>query len=64
MQVENSSGVAVFGLNSATYEVIITIPGYSFTPVSLVVSGVTTHTYAMSVLTPPSGGITAFLKAY
>lgn len=54
--ITNSSGVAAFSLDSATYSVAITKAGYQFTPTTLVVSGATSHTYAMTqtVITPPS----------
>jgi len=58
----NSSGVAVFTPteNDGTYNVRIALNGYSFSPVDLVVSGDTSHTYSMTqdVPTPSDPGLT------
>ncbi len=54
----NSSGIAVFALDDASYKVVLAKPQYSFTvPEDLVVSGVTTDTYTGTaiVITPGSG---------
>src|SRR6185437_2352031 len=52
--VTNSSGQIAFSLGTATYTVAIAAAGYTFTPATLAVSGVTTHTYSMAqvVITP------------
>lgn len=44
----NPSGVAQFSLNSATYDVTITCPGYAGTVTTLVVAGVTPVTYELA----------------
>lgn len=51
----DASGAATFSLDSATYTVGITRGGYQFTPTTLVVSGVTSRTFAMTatVIAPP-----------
>lgn len=51
----NASGVAVFSLDDATWSVAITATGFSFSPVSLVVSANVSQTYAM---TAAGGGVT------
>ena len=51
----NASGVAVFSLDDATWTVAITATGFSFSPVSLVVSANVTQTYSM---TAAGGGVT------
>ena len=50
----NASGVIAFSRDAATWSVVITKAGYSFTPTTLVVSANTTHTYQMTpqVVTP------------
>ena len=53
----NVSGVAAFSVNNATYTVAITAPGYTFTPVSLVVGAALNETYNMSLSAPPSGAV-------
>lgn len=65
----NVSGVAVISPDegNGTYSVRISAGGYSFTPVSLVVSGDTSHTYSMSqtsISASPSGTVTGWLIAY
>jgi hypothetical protein len=51
----NSSGVATFNLDDATYTVAITKSGYSYAGTTLVVDGTETRTYSMTVvsITPP-----------
>jgi hypothetical protein len=61
----NSSGVAVLTPTegSGTYTVSLTAIGYQFTPVSLVVSGNTSHTYSMTALninSGPAGTVTVY----
>lgn len=52
-----SDGTVAFSLNDATWTVSITKPGYTFTPVTLVVAGNVTHTYSMTAVTvTPSSG--------
>jgi hypothetical protein len=56
----NSSGVAVFNLDDATYTVAVTKPGYSYSGTSLVVNGTETATYSMtaiSISNPTSGRV-------
>lgn len=54
--VTNSSGIATFSVNDATWTVAITKAGYSFASTSLVVDGMETQTYSMTALsiTPPA----------
>ena len=52
--VTNASGVASFSLDDATFTVAITAAGFSFTPVSLVVSGNVSQTYTLT----STGGVT------
>jgi len=44
----NSSGVVVFAVDDATWDVAITKSGYRFTPTTLVVDGAETRTYSMT----------------
>lgn len=44
----NSSGVIVFAVDDATWDVAITKAGYRFTPTTLVVDGAETRTYSMT----------------
>jgi len=44
----NSSGVIVFAVDDATWDVAITKSGYRFTPTTLVVDGAETRTYSMT----------------
>jgi len=64
----NASGVATFSLDDATWAVTITAPGYTFTPVSLVVDGTETVTYQMTstgTITPsPAGQVTGYWTVY
>lgn len=64
----NSSGVATFSLDAATYTLSITKDGYSYTPSSLVISGAGNTDVSMSeiVVTPASDPdqTTAYLTAY
>lgn len=64
----NASGVATFSLDDATWAVTITAPGYTFTPVSLVVDGTETVTYQMTstgTITPsPAGQVTGYWVVY
>lgn len=56
----NSSGVAVFNLDDATYTVGITKPGYTYSGTSLVVNGTETATYSMtaiSISNPTAGKV-------
>lgn len=66
--VTNASGVATFSLDDATWAVTITAPGYTFTPVSLVVDGTETVTYQMTAtgtITPsPAGQVTGYWVVY
>ena len=52
--VTNASGVTSFSLDDATFTVAITATGFSFTPVSLVVSGNVSQTYTLT----STGGVT------
>ena len=52
--VTNASGVATFSVDDATFTVAITAAGFSFTPVSLVVSGNVSQTYTLT----STGGVT------
>lgn len=59
------NGEAEFALDDATWSVAITKSGYTFTPTTLVVSGDTTHTYAMTAIsiTPSDAGlVTGYLE--
>ena len=58
--VTNSSGIATFSVNDATWTVAITKAGYSFASTSLVVDGTETQTYSMTALsiTPSDPGQT------
>jgi hypothetical protein len=63
----NVSGVVVFGLDDATWAVVVTKPGYTMTPTTLVVSTNTTHTYAMTAVTIPASDptfVTGYLYCY
>lgn len=64
----NSSGVATFALDDATYTLAITKAGYSFTPTTQVVDGTETITKSMSaiVITPGAGPdqTTGYLTTY
>jgi hypothetical protein len=63
----NASGVAVFALDDATWNVAITKPGYTFTPATLIVNGTETQTYSMTALTiTPSnpGQVTGYLTIF
>jgi len=51
----NASGLATFSIDDATWTVAITATNFSFSPVSLVVSGNVTQTYTM---TAAGGGVT------
>jgi hypothetical protein len=67
--ITNSSGIAVFALDPATYSVSITKGGYSFTPTTLVVpASATPHTYSMTALTSTTvsdpGELTGYIYAY
>ncbi len=44
----NASGVIVFAVDDATWDVAITKSGYRFTPTTLVVDGTETRTYSMT----------------
>ena len=73
-QPTNSSGVAVLtpteggsSGNPLTYTVQITAGGYQFTPTTLVVSGVTNHTYSMTAISIPTsstGNVTVYGTCY
>lgn len=56
----NSSGVAVFALDDATWTVTITKPLYTFSETTLVVNGTETQTYSMTsqAITPSSASTT------
>ena len=58
--VTNSSGIAVFNLDDATYTVSISKSGYSFSGTTLTVNGVETQTYSMTqiAITPGTGNLT------
>jgi hypothetical protein len=63
----NASGVVVFGLDGATWAVVITHSSYTFTPTTLSVSANTTQTYAMTAVTIPTsnpGFVTGYLYCY
>jgi hypothetical protein len=59
-------GLVKFALNSGTYTVTITLPGFQPLVQTLVVSGLTTHTYALTAqtVTPPASPLvsTGILK--
>ena len=48
--ITNASGIAVFQVNSATWEVVIALSGYTFTPVSLVVAANVSQPYSMTLV--------------
>lgn len=50
----NSSGVAVFNVDDATYTVAVTKAGYSFAGTTLVVNGTETATYSMTSISVPT----------
>ncbi|RTL03730.1 hypothetical protein EKK58_12270 [Candidatus Dependentiae bacterium] len=52
----NASGIALFALDAATYTVSITRPGYNSSTATLVVSGTTSQSYALTAgaVTPPA----------
>ena len=52
--ITNSSGVATFSLDGATYTLGATKSGYSFTPVSVIVSSNTNFNEAMTAIVIPS----------
>jgi len=54
LAVTNSSGVATFNLDDATYTVAITKSGYSYAGTTLVVDGTETRTYSMTAISIPS----------
>lgn len=60
----NSSGVATFSLDSATYTVSITKQGYTFTPTTLAISGTTSQTYSMSAVSVSAPSDPALCTAY
>jgi len=63
----NASGIIVFHLDDATWTVVITKFGYTFTAMTLVVSGNTPHTYSMTQTVTPSstpGQVTGFVYCY
>jgi len=65
--VTNLSGLALFSLDSGTWTVSITLPGYQFTPTTLAISANTSHTYEMTQVTIPSsavGTVTGYLYCY
>ena len=51
----NSSGQVLFSLLGATYTVAIVAPGFTFTPVPLVITTAGSEAYALTTLTAPSG---------
>lgn len=56
----NSSGVAVFNMNDATYVISIAKSGYTFSGASLVVSTDVSHTYSMTknpIATPSASNV-------
>jgi len=62
-------GVGVFSLDDGTWTVSITNDGYSFTPVTLVVSGTVNQTYSMTAVTVPTSSpsadqVTGYLYTY
>jgi len=59
----NVSGVIAFSCDAATWNVAISMPGYQFTPTTLVVAGATPHGYAMAAVThaaAPAGMIRVY----
>jgi len=63
----NASGVVVFSLDDATWDVVITLQGYTFTATTLVVDGNETATYAMTQEEFPEsepGGVTGYLDCF
>lgn len=50
----NASGVVVFGLDDATWTVVVTKDNYEFTPTTLVVNGNETQTYSMTAVASTS----------
>ncbi|MFO0919691.1 MAG: hypothetical protein U0872_15440 [Planctomycetaceae bacterium] len=61
------NGEAEFALDNATWSVAITKSGYQFTPTTLAVSGDTTHTYSLTLIsvTPSDPGfVTGYLECY
>jgi len=56
----NASGIALFALDNGAYTVTITMPGYGSGVESLTVSGATSDTYSLTVVTvtpPASAGV-------
>lgn len=63
----NVSGVIVFALDNATWNVAITKPLFTFTPTTLAVSADASKTYSMTAVTVPAsnpGQVTGFLFLY
>jgi hypothetical protein len=63
----NTSGIATFNLDDATYTVSITKAGYTFSGTTLVVNGTEAETYAMTAIsfTPSAADqVTGFYYAY
>lgn len=63
----DASGHVTFSLDDGTWSVAITIPGYTFTPTTLVIAANVTHTYSMTQITiTPSdpGQVTGFIYCY
>lgn len=50
----DANGIAAFSLDTATWTVQITKPGYTFTATTLLVSGVETQTYSMTAVSIPA----------
>jgi hypothetical protein len=62
-----ANGQALFSVDAGTWTISITRPGYSFTPIDLVIAGNQAQTYSMSsILIPTSepGFITAYTRCY
>jgi hypothetical protein len=63
----NANGQVVFALDAGTWDVAITLPLYSFTPTTLVITGSMSKTYVMTAQSiPPSdpGFITGYCYCY
>ena len=66
-QQTNASGIAVFHVNSATWNVIIALSGYTFVPVGLGVAANVSQPYAMTPITitaSPLGQTTGFFYIF
>lgn len=63
----NGSGIATFGLDSATWAIAITKSGYTFTPTTIVVTGAANFDETITpvvIPAPPAGGLICNVAGY